>query len=214
MVEFMEKLYQNGKLNGNYGSEVVHKLSRTIEETMQLKDKHVLVIGSETPWLEAILLSKGAKKVTTLEYKRLHSLHPKLSTVLPHEFDQLYSNGTRFDALVTYSSVEHSGLGRYGDKLNPWGDLITMAKSWCILKPKALALVGVPSYNDYLVYNMNRRYGLEGLPQLFANFKQVYTDLKLLNSQMNEIGLSDSLFVLEKASTIEELFDIENKSDY
>ena len=63
-------------------------------------------------------------------------------------------------------------------------------------------------------YNMNRRYGLEGLPQLFANFKQVYTDLKLLSSQMNEIGLSDSLFVLEKASTIEELFDIENKSDY
>ena len=56
---------------------------------------------------------------------------------------------------------------------------------------------------------MNRRYGLEGLPQLFANFKQVYTDLKLLSSQMNEIGLSDSLFVLEKASTIEELFDIE-----
>ena len=61
---------------------------------------------------------------------------------------------------------------------------------------------------------MNRRYGLEGLPQLFANFKQVYTDLKLLNSQINEIGLSDPLFVLEKASTIEELFDIENKSDY
>ena len=42
---------------------------RTIEETMQLKDKHVLVIGSETPWLEAILLSKGAKKVTTLGTK-------------------------------------------------------------------------------------------------------------------------------------------------
>ena len=36
---------------------------------MQLKDKHVLVIGSETPWLEAILLSRGAKKVTTLGKK-------------------------------------------------------------------------------------------------------------------------------------------------
>ena len=30
MVELMEKLYQNGKLNGNYGSEVVHKLSRYV----------------------------------------------------------------------------------------------------------------------------------------------------------------------------------------
>ena len=85
------------------------------------------------------------------EYKKLQSLHPKVSTVLPHEFEQMYLNGTRFDTLVTYSSVEHSGLGRYGDRLNPWGDLLTMAKSWCILKPKAQALVGVPSYRDYLI---------------------------------------------------------------
>ena len=37
--------------------------------------------------------------------------------------------------MVTFSSIEHSGLGRYGDSLNPWGDLITMAQSWCLLKP-------------------------------------------------------------------------------
>ena len=39
---------------------------RALDDNIQLKDKHVLVIGSETPWLEAILLAKGAKKVTTL----------------------------------------------------------------------------------------------------------------------------------------------------
>ena len=118
---------------------------------MELRDKNILVIGSETPWIEAMLLSKGVKSVTTLEYKRIQTQHPKLSTVLPHEFDKLYKNGTRFDALVSYSSMEHGGLGRYGDRLNPWGDLITMAKSWCILKPRALALVGVPSLKDYLI---------------------------------------------------------------
>ena len=42
--------------------------------------------------------------------------------------------------MITYSSLEHSGLGRYGDSLNPWGDLITMAKAWCLLKPKGRAL--------------------------------------------------------------------------
>ena len=41
--------------------------------------------------------------------------------------------------------MEHSGLGRYGDSLNPWGDLITMAQAWCLLKPGARALVGLPS---------------------------------------------------------------------
>ena len=33
---------------------------------MDLKDKHVLVIGSEQPWLEAMILEAGASKVTTL----------------------------------------------------------------------------------------------------------------------------------------------------
>ena len=63
-----------------------------------------------------------------------------------------------FDLVFTYSSVEHSGLGewinmkivptqrvelshklhemhflsgRYGDPLNPWGDIITIAQAWC-----------------------------------------------------------------------------------
>ena len=26
-------------------------------------------------------------------------------------------------------------LYRYGDQLNPWGDLIAMARAWCLLKP-------------------------------------------------------------------------------
>jgi hypothetical protein len=37
---------------------------------------------------------------------------------------------------------------RYGDMLNPWGDLITMARAWCLVKPDGLALVGVPTGMD------------------------------------------------------------------
>jgi hypothetical protein len=45
---------------------------------------------------------------------------------------ELGSEGLLFDLIVTYSSLEHSGLGRYGDSLNPWADLITMAKAWYV----------------------------------------------------------------------------------
>ena len=64
----------------------------------------------------------------------------------PKDFADKYLNGTleKFDAMVTFSSLEHSGMGAYGEALNPWGDLITMARAWCSLKPKARALVGVP----------------------------------------------------------------------
>ena len=53
--------------------------------------------------------------------------------------------------MVTFSSLEHSGLGRYGDQLNPWGDLITMAKAWCVVKPGGQALVGVSTGPDTIL---------------------------------------------------------------
>ena len=35
---------------------------------MNVTDKTILVIGSQTPWVEAVLFSKKPKKVITLEY--------------------------------------------------------------------------------------------------------------------------------------------------
>ncbi|KAJ1487113.1 hypothetical protein T484DRAFT_1787720 [Baffinella frigidus] len=52
--------------------------------------------------------------------------------MIPAEAREAFANGTMpsFDAVVSFSSVEHTGLGRYGDALNPWGDLQTIARAW------------------------------------------------------------------------------------
>ena len=121
-----------------------------LEKYMDIKNQHVLVIGTQVPWIEAILLELGAKKVTILEYNDILSEHPQLFPIKPSDFAEKYLNGTLelFDAMVTFSSIEHSGLGTYGDSINPWGDLISMARAWCTLKPKGKALVGVPHGPD------------------------------------------------------------------
>jgi len=49
-----------------------------LDNKMPVTDKHVLVIGSEVPWLEAVLLSKGAKKITTFDYATIESRHPQV----------------------------------------------------------------------------------------------------------------------------------------
>ena len=87
-----------------------------------------MVIGSQSPWIEAILLELGAAKITTLEYAVIKSDYPQIDTITPEDLRQAFNKGRAptFDAMVTFSSIEHSGLGRYGDSLNPWGDLITM----------------------------------------------------------------------------------------
>jgi hypothetical protein len=92
----------------------VHIFRNFLDEHVPVKDKHVLVIGSQTPWIETILLRKGAKNVTTFDYVKIQSDHPQVEVLMPAELSELYfMKKVSFDAMVTFSSVEHSGLGRY-----------------------------------------------------------------------------------------------------
>ena len=77
-----------------------------------MQDGHVLVIGSQSPWIEIILLELGAAKITTLEYDVIRTDHPKIETITPENLRQAVLNGKAptFDAMVTFSSLEHSGL--------------------------------------------------------------------------------------------------------
>jgi hypothetical protein len=90
-----------------------------------VKNGRVLIIGSITPWVEACVLEAGARQIVTVEYSKIESYHTQIQTLTPNEFREHFLKGKLglFDAVVTFSSVEHSGLGRYGDGLNPWGDM-------------------------------------------------------------------------------------------
>ncbi len=56
---------------------------------------------------------------------RLRWIHP----------DNLVSSGEQYDLAISYSSVEHAGLGRYGDPFNFYGDLMEMARLSCVVRP-------------------------------------------------------------------------------
>ena len=132
-----------------------------------------------------MLLELGVSKITTLEYEVIISDHPKIEIITPELLRQAYLKGKAptFDAMVSFSSLEHSGLGRYGDSLNPWGDLITMAKAWCLIKPKGRALVGVPSGLDAILFNAHRNYGPIMSSHLFANWDIIYSQYLEINQK-------------------------------
>lgn len=71
---------------------------------------------------------------------------------------------------ASYSSLEHSGLGRYGDPLNPWGDLREMQRLSCLVKPGGLFFLNVPSGMDAIHWNAHRIYGAWRKPLLTANW--------------------------------------------
>jgi Caenorhabditis protein of unknown function, DUF268 len=166
------KLLEQGQLTGTYTASETSTIRRQIEQHGGLHGKKVLVVGSARPWLETVALQQGAASVTTLEYGAIQSEHPQISTMTPDVFRKKYLAGERFgfDAVLSYSSLEHSGLGRYGDALNPWGDILSLARCWCVAKDDALLLMGVPVGKDVVQFNAHRIYGNVRMPLLTANW--------------------------------------------
>ncbi|VDK28154.1 unnamed protein product, partial [Gongylonema pulchrum] len=71
-----------------------------------------------------------------------------------------------FDFVVSFSSIEHSGLGRFGDPLDPLGDLREMQKMRCLMKKNALLFLGLPIGVDKVFFNAHRFYGRIRLPMV------------------------------------------------
>lgn len=133
-------------------------------------NKEIAIVGSQTPWIEAIALNYGAKKVTTIEYNVPKCSYPGIETI---SYDNFEMGSRSFDCIITYSSIEHSGLGRYGDPLDPNGDLKTMDVIYRSLKNNGLLYWGAPIGRDALVWNAHRIYGPLRLPLIFKNFHVV-----------------------------------------
>jgi len=175
LIDDMADQCRQGKLRGSYGVGMTNTLVEGLNQ-IHIQNSSVLVLGSERPWVESCLLSLGALQVTTIEYGAINSTHPQVVTFTP---DEVRADPKRFldkfDAVVSISSVEHSGLGRYGDAINPWGDRQAIARAWCMTKKQGNLVLNVPfNQQDALIYNAHRIYGPVQLPHLLANWKQIW----------------------------------------
>jgi hypothetical protein len=78
-------------------------------------DRTVLVIGSLTPWVEAIVAAYGKAKlpVYTVDFNKPivedAEMQSSFKTLSISELDELIYSGQRFDAVISYSSIEHDG---------------------------------------------------------------------------------------------------------
>jgi len=120
-----------------------------------IEGKRVGIIGSTIPWYEAIILSYGGIPIT-IDYNPIISEHPEITAMTVGEYDQ---NPEIFDAILSISSFEHDGLGRYGDPINPNGDLDAMAKTRKMLKKDGLLFLAIPVGIDHIFWNAHRVYG-------------------------------------------------------
>jgi hypothetical protein len=139
-----------------------------IFDKYDMTNKKIGIIGSTTPWLEAIVYNYNCTDITTIEYNKPIIENNKIFKSIKYSDCMNLTN--EYDVIISYSSIEHSGLGRYGDDLDPKGDLTTMSVVHNILKKDGLLILGVPIGMDTLVWNANRIYGEIRLPLLINGF--------------------------------------------
>ncbi|MBM3196709.1 MAG: DUF268 domain-containing protein [Chlamydiae bacterium] len=160
-----------------------------------IKGKRVLIVGSETPWYEAIVLAYGGKPIT-VEYRDIETDDPRLEIYKAEDF---FKNPFQCDCILSISSIEHDGLGRYGDPINPDGDLQFMQRIKGYLKDGGLFYLAVPVGADCLCWNAHRIYGDRRFPKLISGWKIV--DKCGLNRHIfkREVGFQKQpVFVLAK----------------
>ena len=71
---------------------------------------------------------------------------------------------------MSISNFEHDGLGRYGDPIDPNGDLRAMSEMQALVKPNGFLILGVPVARDAVVWNAHRLYGRVRLPLLLRGW--------------------------------------------
>ena len=94
------------------------------------------------------------------------------------------SNGSGYcDSLSCLHSIEHFGLGRYGDPIAPHGDLEAMQRLKNILTEDGVLFLSVPIGPDLVVWNSHRIYGPIRFPMLIDGWEVIQS-----------FGFNESLF--------------------
>jgi hypothetical protein len=201
----------SGRESGSYGAHVIARVQHAFTVMAQrhgappsLAGTVGMVMGSERPWVECLALNLGAEETLTFEYGTIRSAHPRAKARPLKEIaaDFIAARAHPVDWVASFSSLEHSGLGRYGDALNPEGDAEALRHAWCMLKPGGVMLLGVPAVcrkEGFIEYNAHRVYGFERLAFVARGFELLgFTDACGLGNEATSVDHAGRIVLLRK----------------
>ena len=167
--ENIDKLVERAKNRETLCYENTEQWLYALLDRHPIEGKTVLIVGSEIPTYESIVLARGGKPVV-IEYGKIVSDHPgiRYMTVEEAAAEQIVC-----DAGMSISSFEHTGLGRYGDPIDPDGDLVAMQDMKEIVRKGGLMFLAVPLGRDTICWNGMRQYGALRFPLLTAGWYRI-----------------------------------------
>jgi hypothetical protein len=172
---------------------------------------------------EAICLAFGAAECVSVDYNPVNYSHQRLSALSVKELkayayarqqEQAQAQAHRlphlqppppsspFTVAISISSLEHDGLARYGDAVDPDADLAAIHLLSQVVEPGGHLLLAVPVGGDLVRWNMHRVYGPLRLPLLLQNWTLLGAqgfDAKLLLQEPDAMAHHQPVFILENS---------------
>lgn len=164
--DFIQRI-QRGE-TGHYGKDLDSWLYAALDK-YPIQGKDVVIIGSQVPWYECIVIAYGGHPIT-IDYNTIVTDDPRITPLTVDEFNK---NPRKFDVILSVSSIEHDGLGRYGDPINPDADLEFMTYAKTLLKEGGHMILSIPVGLDVLVWNAHRIYGPLRFPLLIQEWNLI-----------------------------------------
>jgi hypothetical protein len=127
-------------------------------------------IGCATGCFPAMQLSAGIEQCTVFEVRPVDVNDHRVDVRVK---DLTYADDLEpeFDLVTCLSTIEHVGLGRYGDPIDPWGDLKMAKNLRLLLRPGGLMLLSFPVGRGCVVYNAHRIYSSKRRAALFGDLR-------------------------------------------
>lgn len=154
--------------------------------------------GNNSPY-PSFLIAAGYSLVTTYDVR-----FPKTwdDQIIPRRAD-LADDKQEFkeeiDLAISISCIEHVGLGRYGDKLDPDGDIKMVQNIRKLLKPGGILIFAVPLGRAEICWNAHRCYNEHRLGQLLLGFEKI-DELGELRMKKHSNHVTQPIVVARKIS--------------
>ncbi|BAZ86319.1 class I SAM-dependent methyltransferase [Dolichospermum compactum] len=142
---------------------VIHSLARFCDS----KNIEILDVGAAESLLSYELASFDYS-VTAIDIRPIALSHPNLKFVKSDICQPVFSSDS-FDCVIALSTLEHIGLGWYGDEKGNSYDMEAVKQINLLLKPAGIFILTVP-YGRKAVTPVHRIYDQESLQKLTQDF--------------------------------------------
>lgn len=171
---YLEKIERN---DFDFGySDLTQRIYEIVCELIETENlKLGADIGCETGAHPAIQIAAGIEKCDVFEIRDIKVDHKRVNVQLIDLCNDANLE-PKYDLITCISTIEHIGLGRYGDPLDPSGDLKMMNAIRKLMKSGGFVVMVFPCHPDYeghVVFNAHRLYTQYRIAKLFEGFEIV-----------------------------------------